>query len=795
MGYCQTRRPHDKVLSKLEKESPGKLGGFMVLVGKPFFLLLLITVEILISISYLFSSGPAKQNRVINHKTIFIKILPLFFFFSLFYFYILKDLPSPKKLLTDPPKLASKIYDRNGILLYQIYKDENRSLISLNDIPKHALLATLAIEDNEFYKHPGFSLKGIMRAVFKNINEGKMYGGSTITQQLVKNTLLTREKNLQRKIKELILAIGVELMYSKNEILEMYLNVSPYGGTVYGIKEAAKSYFGKEVSDLTLAESAFLAGIPKSPNNYSPFIGDPNSALSRQKEVLGLMLENGYIKKSEYDMALSEKLNFAENKIKIKAPHFVMFVKDYLEKTYGESMVSGGGLDVITTLDSKIQSMAEAVVADELSKLKNYKVTNASVIITNPRTGEILTMIGSNNYFDLLNDGNVNAIFSLRPPGSSIKVVNYAYALSNGYTPASIIDDTPVRYKVAGSSDYVPVNYDKSFKGKISLRSALAQSRNVPAVKVLSSYGVSKMVEMGKKMGIASWDKSEYFGLSMTLGGANTTLFDLAQVYGVIANYGIKKPINPIINIKNSNNSSIADNACSGKSTASRLDFPPTIANSNKNGDILTDIFGNSLVSLSYASYSEDNNGKKEKECVGENILDPRVAYIITDILRDNNARAPTFGLNSQLNVKNHKEVAVKTGTSNSMRDNIAIGYSQDYLVAVWVGNNDNSPMSNIASGITGATPIFNEIMSNLLLNKESVEWDIPPGLVKKPVCLYSKKKDSEEVSLYKYNEWFLNENIPKNICQNPIVIDAKVKNNKQSFRGLFNYLLATIPS
>jgi membrane peptidoglycan carboxypeptidase len=256
-----------------------------------------------------------------------------------------------------------------------------------------------------------------------------MYGGSTITQQLVKNTLLTREKNVQRKIKELILAIEVELMYSKNEILEMYLNVSPYGGTIYGIKEAAKTYFGKEVGDLTLAESAYLAGIPKSPNNYSPFIGNPNSALSRQKEVLGLMLENEYINKSEYELAIREKLNFAENKINIKAPHFVMYVKDALIKTYGESVVSGGGLNVITTLDSSIQSMAEAVVTDELAKLKNYKVTNAGVIITNPRSGEILAMIGSNNYFDLSNNGNVNT-FSFGPP--FINKVEHAYALSNG---------------------------------------------------------------------------------------------------------------------------------------------------------------------------------------------------------------------------------------------------------------------------------------------------------------------------------------------------------------------------
>ena len=774
MGYCQTLKPHVKYLSKVAKESLKILRGFVFLVGKPFFIILLLLFEafniLILAVLYCLQKTskisilPSDKFRLWEYKKPVLLCVFIFIFLP-FYVYILKDLPSPKRLSTNPPPMSTKIYDKNMVLLYKIYSEQNRTNILISEVPRSVILATLAIEDNEFYQHPGFSIKGILRAAITNFTQGTLYGGSTITQQLVKNTLLTPEKSLRRKIKELILSVEVELTYSKNEILEMYLNTSPYGGPVYGIKEASNYYFNKNASELNLAEAAFLAGIPKSPNNFSPFIGSFDSSLERQKKVLNLMLENKYIENDEYQKALSEKLEFSNGKTNILAPHFVMYVKALLENKLGENAVSNQGFEVVTTLDIGIQKMAESVVSQEISKLTKYKVTNAGVLVVDPKNGDILAMVGSNDYFDVKNDGNVNTVFSPRPPGSSIKVVNYAYALENGYTLSSMVDDSPVVYRAKGAPDYAPVNYDRTFKGPMSLRSALAQSRNVPAVKILYSYGVKNMINMGENLGITTWNNPKNYGLSITLGGANTTLFDLAKVYSVFADYGIKKDLNPILSIQNYNGVKIANNSCFDQFFKSDIEILPTVPHSKKNK--VVDLLTNSLVNLSYASFSanQDQNEESKKTCQKKQVLDPRVAFLITNVLSDNYARSPTFGLNSQLNINNHSEVAVKTGTSNSMRDNIAMGYNQDYLVAVWVGNNDNSPMSNIASGITGATPIFNKIMTNLLKDKVSVDWTIPSGLSKKSVCFYSKKPDSDEVVVKKYEEWFLDETTPKNIC------------------------------
>ncbi len=732
--------------------------GLVLLVGKPFYLIFLLLLTVLNSVlNFAFSRKYNNYNRY-NNYNFYIKLLLTSSTLLLFYSSTLSGLPSPKTLSTTHPPLSTKIYDRDGFLLYTIYDNENRSLVSIKDIPAHLILATLAIEDNEFYKHPGFSAKGILRALSKNISDGTMYGGSTITQQLVKNTLLSSEKSIERKIKELFLAIEIELLYPKNRILEMYLNTSPYGGPVYGIGQAARVYFDKDVEKLSLAESAFLAGIPKSPNIYSPFIGDIDRGLERQKEVLSLMLSNGFITSVQFEEAMSETLSFSGNKIKIYSPHFVMYVKDLLEKDFGKDTVSRGGLEVTTTLDINIQKAAEKVVSEEIANLKNQKVTNAAVIVLNPKNGDILAMIGSADYFNKTNNGNVNAVLSLRPPGSSIKVVNYVYALSHGYTAATVVDDSPVSYSYSGSPPYSPVNYDRKFKGKMTVRSALAQSRNVPAVKILNSYGIENMIATGKSMGISTWEESQNFGLSMTLGGANTTLYDLAGVYSVIANYGVKPNINPILSVRNYNSLLLSQKACVRSNHSAVLPTVPI-----QKLKTLADIPRLSLISLTSASYSADF--EKNDTCKVNYVIDPRVAFIITDILKDNKARSPAFGANSQLTIKDHPEVAVKTGTSNSIRDNVAIGYSQDYLVAVWVGNNDNSPMSNIASGVTGATPIFNKIMTKLLENDESKDWEIPSGLVKLPVCTSFKVPDSEEIIVKRYEEWFLEENVPKNVC------------------------------
>ncbi|RLC31946.1 penicillin-binding protein [Candidatus Woesebacteria bacterium] len=674
----------------------------------------------------------------------------LFAFFFIFWLLILKDLPSPKELVTRKQEMSTKIYDRNGELLFKIYKDKNRTPVSLSQIPIQVRLATLAAEDAEFYQHMGFSVRGIMRAIVRNATRGELTGGSTITQQLVKNALLSSEKTIIRKVREIILAIEVELTYTKDEILEMYLNEVSYGGTAYGIEEASQVYFAKDVESLNLAEAALLAGLPKSPTKYSPFGPNPDFAIERQREVVRLMRINKYISKEQEEAALNQKLSFAPNKIDIKAPHFVMSVKQSLVEKYGEELIEKGGLEITTTLDYSIQKIAEEAVINEIERLKPLHVTNGAALVVNPQTGEILAMVGSKNYFDTEAGGNVNVITRLRQPGSAIKPINYAYALSNGYTPATILADTPVTFSVQGQDPYSPKNYDGKYRGNISLRSALAESRNIPAVKVLANYGVNKMIEMGQKMGITTWEDTSRFGLSLTLGGGDVKLIDLAKAYLILANYGERSDFVSMLNVTNYKGEVIEENAC----TQSKL------------GKYLT-----GLTPYIYAAEAAKNICEKEQ------VLDPRIAFLLTDILSDNPARTPAFGSHSLLNIPGHPEVAVKTGTSNNLRDNLTIGYNQDYLVAVWVGNNDNSPMARVASGITGATPIWNKIMSTLLVNEQDKEWEVPEGLEEIPICTFTGTLSCEGCPTRL--EWFLEENQPQEACRIEQILKEKEKKEK----------------
>lgn len=656
-------------------------------------------------------------------------------FVSYFYFFIFRGLPSPKQLDEIQPQVSTKIYDRNGNLLYKIYKDQNRTIVPLSQIPNHVRLATLAAEDAEFYNHPGFSIKGTIRAILKDIQTGSLQGGSTITQQLVKNVLLSPEKTITRKIKEVILSVEVEATYTKDQIFEMYLNQVSYGGTAYGIEEASYQYFNKGVENLTLAEASYLAGLTQSPTIYSPYGPNPEAGFSRQREILNLMVINKFITQEQADTAKNEKLTFTPNRSEIKAPHFVMYIRQLLVDKYGEEMVEKGGLEVITSLDISKQEMAEKVVKDEVENLRKLKVGNGAALIINPQTGEILAMVGSANYFDSSRDGQVNVTLRIRQPGSSIKVVNYAYALSHGMSPASIINDSPITYVIPGSSPYSPVNYDGQFRGNISLRSALAQSRNIPAVKVLASYGVNKMVEQGQKMGITTWNEPEKYGLSLTLGGGAVTALDLSKVYSTLANYGKRPEIMPILEVK------------------------------NYKGKVL-----------------EKNTPKTTQ------VLDDRVAFSLTDILKDNIARSPEFGLNSYLVVKNHPEVAVKTGTSNDLRDNWTAGYNQDFLVITWVGNNDNSPMSRIASGVTGASPIWNKIMTSLLDGSPSIDWKAPNGISKVNICTLTGTLPCNGCPTKQ--EWFLDELKPTKACSQEQV--EKIINPTQNNNGAngFNPIL-----
>jgi 1A family penicillin-binding protein len=654
-----------------------------------------------------------KQGKRRAHYKIWPLFTVLIIIFSAvfaFYFFIIKDMPSVKELESRAPQVSTKIYDRNGNLLYKIYKDENRTIIPLAQIPEVVRLSTLAAEDAEFYSHPGFSIRGIFRAIIQDTKNGSIQGGSTITQQLVKNTLLTPEKTITRKIREIILSVEIETIYSKDQIFEMYLNQVSYGGTAYGIEEASESYFGKSVKDLDLAEAALLAGLPKSPTTYSPFGSNPELAFERQREVLHLMVVNKYITEAQAVSAAQEKLHFISRKTEIKAPHFVMYIRQLLVDKYGEDMVEKGGLEVTTSLDLPTQEIAEQVVKSEVERIAGLHVGNGAALVINPQTGEILAMVGSKDYFDTDADGNVNVLTSLRQPGSSIKAVNYAYALSNGLTPATIIDDSPITFYTPGTTPYTPVNYDGQFRGLITLRSALAQSRNVPAVKVLASYGVAKMVTEGQKMGITTWTNPQDFGLSLTLGGGAVKALDLARVYATLANSGKTSVLMPILEVK------------------------------NYEGQVL-----------------EKNTPESSQS------IDPRVAFILTDILKDNNARAPEFGFNSYLVIKDHPEVAVKTGTSNDLRDNWTVGYNQNYLVLTWVGNNDNSPMSRIASGITGASPIWNKIMSAILNGQPSIDWNAPQGISKVNICSITGTLPCDNCPTKQ--EWFLDENRPTKHC------------------------------
>lgn len=588
----------------------------------------------------------------------------VFFFIPLIIIIFLQELPSPKQLSFQQAPLTTKIFDRNGTLLYQIYASQNRTLVPLSSIPKHLQHATIAIEDKNFYKNSGFDTTAIVRAAIANLSGKPLQGGSTITQQLIKSTLLTPEISIKRKIKEIILALWADSIYTKDQILEMYFNQVPYGGTAWGIEAASEVYFNSKVSDLNLAQSAFLAGLTRAPTSYSPFGESPNLWKKRQEEVLSKMVQLKYINAKEKNDALKEKLIFSSPQTPIFAPHFVMHVKDLLTKKYGISMVEKGGLSVTTSLDLKTQDMVQKIVTSEVEKNAYLNLTNGASVVTNPKNGDILAMVGSRDYSNL-NSGNFNVTTALRQPGSSIKAVTYALALSSGFTAATILDDSPITFTSPGAPVYSPVNYDGKFHGKMSLRIALANSINIPAIKTLSRIGIENMITLAKKMGITTWGNSGNYGLAITLGAADAKMTDLATVYGVLANRGIRVKLNPILKI--------------------------------------TDSQGNVL--------EEKRDGALEKT----QVIDPGVAFILSDILADNKARAMEFGINSPLNIPN-RYVSVKTGTSDNKRDNWTIGYTPDFVAAVWVGNNDNSPMNqSLASGITGAAPIWHNIMLNLL--------------------------------------------------------------------------------
>ncbi len=607
--------------------------------------------------------------------------LPLFAF----------NLPSPDKIVRREG-FSTKIYDRNGQLLYDIYADQNRTPVEIQDISEDLKQATISIEDQHFYEHQGFDPTGMIRGVTRIFTRGYAQGGSTLTQQLVKNVLLTPERTIWRKIREFILAVQIEQRYSKDEILQMYLNEAPYGGTAWGVGTAADTYFGKEVKDLSLIESAFLAGLPQRPSVYSPYSSQPEAYKGRTTAVLRRMREDGYITEEEEKEALEQldQLEFRDRGDSFKAPHFVQYVQEQLIDRYGEKVVEQGGLRVTTTLDLQLQETAQSIVAEEIAKVESLNITNGASVVIDPQTGEILAMVGSKDFYADDYDGQVNVTLALRQPGSAIKPVTYVTGFKEGYTPATLIMDVPTEFNAGtGQPPYKPVNYDGRYRGPMQVRYALANSINVTAVKMLAMVGVRDMLSTAYDMGITTLEPTtenmNRFGLSVTLGGGEVRLLELTTAYSAFVNQGYKVEPTAILKIEDSN------------------------------GKVL-----------------EQNEPEKDSR-----VLTPEEAYLIADILSDNEARTPVFGPNSLLNIPG-RDVAVKTGTTNDRRDNWTVGGSPQSIVGVWVGNNDNSPMTSVASGVSGASPIWRKILLASLEGKEAKRFEKLGGIVEMGVDLIS---------------------------------------------------------
>jgi 1A family penicillin-binding protein len=597
--------------------------------------------------------------------------------------WLARDLPQPGQVVRREG-FATRIFDRNGQVIYDIYQEQKRSPITFEQLPENLIWATIAIEDKDFYHHKGFSLPGIARGLYRTVFERSTQGGSTLTQQLVKNVLLTPQRTVTRKIREFLLAIQIETRFSKDQILTMYLNEAPYGGTAWGVGTAAEVYFGKSVSELSLVESAILAGLPQRPTTYSPFGTEPEAYIDRTKHVLRRMREDGHISSDEEKQALEElgQVVFAEASSEFLAPHFVMYVKKQLIQRYGEALVEGGGLRVTTTLDLELQKEAEEAVVEQMETMAKYKIGNAGVVVLDPKTGEILVMVGSKDYNEP-NFGKFNTTTALRQPGSSIKPVTYATALKRGYSAAHVLFDALTDFPGANpDKPYRPTNYDHTYHGPMQVRYALGNSKNVPAVKMLAQVGLKNMLQMAYDLGLSTLEPTSQnlsrLGLSVTLGGGEIRLLEMAGAYSAFANTGLR--VDPVAILK------VAD----------------------RDGKVLDEF--------------EPRAGKR--------VLEEGGAFIISDILADNSAREIVFGPSSSLNITN-RQVAVKTGTTNDMRDNWAIGWTPQAIVGVWVGNNDNSPMSYVASGFAGASPIWRKIMLETIAKYPGADFAIPDSVVK----------------------------------------------------------------
>ena len=585
------------------------------------------------------------------------------------FLYFAKDLPSPGKVTSRFVAESTKIYDRTGnYILYDIHGEEKRTLIPFEEMPETIRYATIALEDQEFYSHRGLKFSSIIRSVLKDIlNRGTAQGGSTITQQFVKNSILTREKTFTRKIKEAILSIEMEQKFSKNEILGMYLNEIPYGSNAYGVEAAAQTFFGKHARELNLEEGALLASLPQAPSYYSPYGNHTDALRGRQVYALNQMAKLGYITQEQADAArevdiMSQIKAPSEN---ISAPHFVMYIKEYLESKYGDQAVEKGGMKVYTTLDWDKQQIAEKVVREGAdSNSKKYRASNAALVALDPKNGQILAMVGSKDYFDKSIDGQVNVAIRDRQPGSSFKPYVYLTAFKKGYTPETILWDVDTDFETETGKDYNPKNYDGKNRGPVKIKEALAMSLNVPAVKALYLAGVKDSINTAKSLGITTLNNPERYGLSLVLGGGEVKLLDHVSAFGVLANKGLARKKTAILRIEDSS------------------------------GNIL----------------------EEYKDSPGEKVVEEKYIGMLDYVMSTNDLRAPVFGDNNPLKFTD-RQVAAKTGTTNEWRDGWTVGYTPSLAVGVWAGNNDNSPMAQGADGVYVAAPIWRDFMNQVLKN------------------------------------------------------------------------------
>jgi len=637
-----------------------------------------------------------KRNPKYSHKLgkkILIVVLFLFLLSSalvaVVFAWVNHNLPQPDKLFQREIAQSTKIYDRTGkVVLYEIFASEKRTMIDLSEIPQNLIYATIVVEDKDFFQHPGFKLQAIIRSIIIDILQGgKVQGGSTLTQQFVKNAFLTSEKTYIRKIKELLLAYQIEKKFSKKEILQMYFNEIPYGSNAYGIEAASQIYFNKSARNLTLDESALLAAITKATTYYSPYGDNQEKLIQRRNFVLKTMAQEGYINNELLEQAQS--INTLEKIVlrheNIIAPHFVMYVKKQLIEKYGQRQVEQGGLKVTTSLDANQQDIAEKIIDARSERNKElFQASNAALVSINVPTGEILSWVGSKDFFNQEIDGQVNVVTSNRQPGSSFKPIVYAAAFEKGLTPETVLFDVETNFGPAGKKDYIPKNYNEKYYGPVTIRQALAGSLNIPGVKTLYLTGIRNSLNLAQKMGYTTLTDPDRYGLSLVLGGGEVKLLEHTAAFGVFAREGKKIPTICILKVE------------------------------NDQGKIL----------------EETNTQFVESQ----QVMSGQTARQINNILSDNQARSYIFGEKSSLTLAN-RPVAAKTGTTNNSRDAWTIGYTPDLVTGVWVGNNDNQIMTGKADGSTLAAPIWNEFMQKALANTPVKKFNEPEATqIDKPI-------------------------------------------------------------